>query len=67
MTAAWKAAGISYLQYLQICSRAVRSALKEEPRLIAQRRDQQGLKFAIWENGKQGEVKFVNPQEKPKA
>ncbi|CAG8450009.1 3270_t:CDS:2 [Ambispora leptoticha] len=59
MAFAWKTAGISYLQYAQICARAVRNALKEEQRVIAQRRDEQGLKFAKWEAGKQGEVKNV--------
>ncbi|CAG8459282.1 7351_t:CDS:2 [Ambispora gerdemannii] len=49
----------SYLQYTQICARAVRNALKEEQRVLAQRRDEQGLKYAKWETGKQGEVKNV--------
>ncbi|CAI2194114.1 13488_t:CDS:2, partial [Funneliformis geosporum] len=56
MAFSWKAAGISYLKYTQICARAVRNALKEEQRLIAQRRDEQGIKFAKWESGKQGEL-----------
>jgi F-type H+-transporting ATPase subunit epsilon len=47
---------LSYLKYTQICARAVRNALKEEQRLIAQRRDEQGIKYAKWENGKQGEL-----------
>ncbi|CAG8518172.1 3142_t:CDS:2 [Diversispora eburnea] len=55
MTFAWKAAGMSYLKYTQICARAVRNSLKDDLRLIAQRRDEQGLKFAKWEAGKQGE------------
>ncbi|KAG0265776.1 hypothetical protein BG011_004130 [Mortierella polycephala] len=46
-----------YLQYAQVCARTVRSALKEDARVIAVRRDEQGLKFAKWEAGKQGEVK----------
>ena len=46
----------SYLQYVQICARTVRNALKEEQRLIAQKRDEQGLKYAKWEGGKQGEL-----------
>ncbi|CAG8633080.1 16859_t:CDS:2 [Dentiscutata erythropus] len=60
MSFAWKAAGISYLKYTQICARVVRNALKEEQRLIAQRRDEQGLKFAKWESGKQGELKPID-------
>jgi F-type H+-transporting ATPase subunit epsilon len=46
----------SYLQYSQICARTVRNALKEEARVVATRRDQQGLKFAKWEAGKQGDL-----------
>ncbi|CAG8471620.1 10031_t:CDS:2 [Funneliformis caledonium] len=49
MAFSWKAAGISYLKYTQICARAVRNALKDEQRLIAQRRDEQGIKFAKWD------------------
>ncbi|KAG9288366.1 hypothetical protein G9A89_021397 [Geosiphon pyriformis] len=56
MAFAWKTAGISYLQYAQICARAVRNSLKEELRVLAQRRDEQGLKFSKWEAGKQGEL-----------
>ncbi|GBB90505.1 hypothetical protein RclHR1_01750004 [Rhizophagus clarus] len=63
MAFSWKAAGITYLKYTQICARAVRNALKEEQRLIAQRRDEQGIKFAKWENGKQGELKPIVPQQ----
>ncbi|KAG0169950.1 hypothetical protein DFQ28_001894 [Apophysomyces sp. BC1034] len=61
---AWKAAGISYLQYANICARAVRNVLKEELRAPAQRLNQNNLKFAKWENGVQKEQKFVVP---PKA
>ncbi|RUS23846.1 hypothetical protein BC938DRAFT_474528 [Jimgerdemannia flammicorona] len=38
------------------CARAVRNSLKEDLRVVAQRRDQNFLKYAKWENGKQGEV-----------
>ncbi|KAF9198364.1 Dolichyl-diphosphooligosaccharide-protein glycosyltransferase subunit dad1 [Haplosporangium sp. Z 27] len=47
----------SYLQYAQIAARAVRNSLKEDARAVAVRRDEQGLKFAKWEAGKQGELK----------
>ncbi|KAF9932752.1 hypothetical protein FBU30_007402 [Linnemannia zychae] len=47
----------SYLQYAQVCARAVRNSLKEEARVVAVRRDEQGLKYAKWEAGKQGELK----------
>ncbi|PGH18871.1 hypothetical protein AJ79_00287 [Helicocarpus griseus UAMH5409] len=59
MAFAWKAAGLTYNRYLAIAARAVRRSLKEEPRLKAERRGQMDLKFAKWENGKQGEVKNV--------
>ncbi|KAF9550918.1 hypothetical protein EC957_011465 [Mortierella hygrophila] len=48
---------LSYLQYAQVCARAVRNSLKEEARVVAIRRDEQGLKYAKWEAGKQGELK----------
>ncbi|EEQ90482.1 hypothetical protein RJZ56_007480 [Blastomyces dermatitidis] len=57
MAFAWKAAGLTYNRYLAVAARAVRRSLKEEPRLQAERRGQMDLKFAKWEDGKQGEVK----------
>ncbi|KAL1970413.1 hypothetical protein VTN77DRAFT_5574 [Rasamsonia byssochlamydoides] len=57
MTSAWKAAGLTYNRYLAVAARAVRRSLKEGPRLQAERRGRSDLKFAKWENGKQGEVK----------
>ncbi|KAI8052322.1 mitochondrial ATP synthase epsilon chain-domain-containing protein [Syncephalis plumigaleata] len=56
MAFSWKAANISYLQYSVVCARAVRNALKPELRVIAQRRDEQGLKFQKWQAGKAGET-----------
>ncbi|KAF9959119.1 hypothetical protein BGZ65_000798 [Modicella reniformis] len=56
MSQFWKPT-FTYLQYAQICARAVRSTLKEEARVVAIRRDEQGLKYAKWEAGKQGELK----------
>ncbi|KAH1909579.1 hypothetical protein KXV57_001206 [Aspergillus fumigatus] len=57
MAAAWKAAGLTYNRYLAVAARAVRRSLKDGPRLAAERRGQSELRFAKWENGKQGEVK----------
>ncbi|PGH05998.1 F-type H+-transporting ATPase subunit epsilon [Blastomyces parvus] len=57
MAFAWKAAGLTYNRYLAVAARAVRRSLKEEPRLQAERRGQMELKFAKWENGKQGDMK----------
>ncbi|KAI8378835.1 mitochondrial ATP synthase epsilon chain-domain-containing protein [Choanephora cucurbitarum] len=59
---AWKAAGITYLQYASICARAVRNSLKDEVRAPALRREANNLKFAKWENGVQKEQKFVVPK-----
>ncbi|KZM25192.1 uncharacterized protein EKO05_0008509 [Ascochyta rabiei] len=60
MAAAWKAAGLSYNRYIQVASRVVRRSLKEDKRIIAERRGVSELRFAKWENGKQGEVKELN-------
>ncbi|KAI7899269.1 mitochondrial ATP synthase epsilon chain-domain-containing protein [Cokeromyces recurvatus] len=57
----WKSAGITYLQYANICARAVRNSLKDDVRAAALRRNQNNLKFAKWENGAQKEQQFVNP------
>jgi F-type H+-transporting ATPase subunit epsilon len=57
MTAAWKAAGMTYNRYLAIAARTVRRSLKEDKRVAAERRGEMDLRFAKWENGKQGEVK----------
>ncbi|CAK7202279.1 hypothetical protein SEUCBS139899_005001 [Sporothrix eucalyptigena] len=57
MTFAWKAAGLSYNRYLAIAGRAVRRSLKEDKRIVAERRGNLDLRFSKWENGKQGEAK----------
>ncbi|GAQ06783.1 putative ATP synthase subunit epsilon, mitochondrial [Aspergillus lentulus] len=59
MAAAWKAAGLTYNRYLAVAARAVRRSLKDGPRLAAERRGQSELRFAKWENGKQGDVKSI--------
>ncbi|KAF1363781.1 hypothetical protein EJ07DRAFT_100500 [Lizonia empirigonia] len=60
MSAAWKAAGLSYNRYIAVASRVVRRSLKEDKRILAERRGVSELRFAKWENGKQGEVKELN-------
>ncbi|KAJ4348628.1 uncharacterized protein N0V89_010006 [Didymosphaeria variabile] len=57
MAFAWKAAGLSYNRYIAVASRAVRRSLKEDKRIAAERRGESELRFAKWENGKQGEAK----------
>ncbi|KAM4059972.1 mitochondrial ATP synthase epsilon chain [Hirsutella rhossiliensis] len=56
MTAAWKAAGLTYNRYLAITARTVRRCLKEDKRIAAERRGEMELRFAKWQGGKQGEV-----------
>ncbi|EKG21028.1 ATPase F1 complex epsilon subunit mitochondrial [Macrophomina phaseolina MS6] len=60
MAYAWKTAGLTYNRYLTIASRVVRRSLKEEQRLAASRRGESDLRFAKWENGKQGENSSLN-------
>ncbi|KAB8231857.1 hypothetical protein ETB97_002613 [Aspergillus alliaceus] len=55
----WKAAGLTYNRYLAVAARAVRRSLKENARLNAERRGQMDLRFAKWENGKQGDVRAL--------
>ncbi|EQK98989.1 ATPase, F1 complex, epsilon subunit, mitochondrial [Ophiocordyceps sinensis CO18] len=57
MTAAWKAAGLTYNRYLAVAARTVRRCLKEDKRIAAERRGESNLRFAQWQNGKQGEIK----------
>ncbi|PYH43164.1 ATP synthase subunit epsilon family protein, partial [Aspergillus saccharolyticus JOP 1030-1] len=59
MAFAWKSAGLTYNRYLAVAARAVRRSLKDGPRAAAERRGQMDLRFAKWENGKQGEVKSL--------
>ncbi|RAK96316.1 ATP synthase subunit epsilon family protein [Aspergillus ibericus CBS 121593] len=59
MAFAWKAAGLTYNRYLTVAARAVRRSLKDGPRAAAERRGTMDLRFAKWENGKQGEVKSL--------
>ncbi|KAF4460507.1 mitochondrial atp synthase epsilon chain domain-containing [Fusarium albosuccineum] len=55
MSAAWKAAGLTYNRYLAVAARVVRRSLKEDKRIAAERRGEMDLRFAKWQNGKQGE------------
>ncbi|KAK5136439.1 hypothetical protein LTR08_003084 [Meristemomyces frigidus] len=59
MTFAWKASGITYNRYLAVAARVVRRSLKDDKRLAAEKRGEMDLRFAKWENGKQGESKSL--------
>ncbi|EHK49068.1 uncharacterized protein TrAtP1_000341 [Trichoderma atroviride] len=60
MTAAWKAAGLTYNRFLAVSARAIRRSLKEDKRIVAERRATSELRFAPWKNGKAGETRDLN-------
>lgn len=45
----------SYNKYTQIAARALRQSLKEEQRLVAEKRGLTALRYQHWEDGKGGE------------
>ncbi|KAJ3339544.1 hypothetical protein HDU93_008075 [Gonapodya sp. JEL0774] len=51
----WSSPSSSYLQYANICARALRSSVKDEFRTVMLRRQEQSVKSAKWEGGKMGE------------
>ncbi|KAK6361653.1 hypothetical protein TWF730_005370 [Orbilia blumenaviensis] len=63
MAFAWKQAGVSYNKYLSIAAQAIRKSLKEQARAAAERRSGNELKVSRWENGKQGETKYLGTSE----
>ncbi|SZF04998.1 unnamed protein product [Blumeria hordei] len=60
MAFAWKASGLSYNKYLSVVAQALRNCLKDDVKMSAERRGALQLKFAKWENGKQGEFRSVS-------
>ncbi|TFY77159.1 hypothetical protein EWM64_g6856 [Hericium alpestre] len=56
----------SYNKYTQIAARAVRQSLKEEERLVADKRGLTALRYQRWENGKGGDQVYLNPPEETK-
>ena len=57
----------SYLKYAEAGAQALRNALKPELRAVAARRNENGIKFAKWEQGKPSEssastiMSFIDP------
>ncbi|XP_017082065.1 protein stunted isoform X2 [Drosophila eugracilis] len=49
---AWRAAGITYIQYSNIAARILRESLKTELRVDAAKRNASHVKFTPWANGK---------------
>ncbi|KIM31775.1 hypothetical protein M408DRAFT_14894 [Serendipita vermifera MAFF 305830] len=58
--ASWSA-HFSYNHFSQVCARALRNALKEQPRLAAEKRGVTMLRYQKWEGGKGGNQVFLNP------
>ncbi|KAK9458569.1 mitochondrial ATP synthase epsilon chain-domain-containing protein [Lipomyces oligophaga] len=53
----WKEAGLTYNRYAAVAARATRRALKEDKRIIAERRETLEIRAAKWADGKQLESK----------
>ncbi|KAI0261400.1 mitochondrial ATP synthase epsilon chain-domain-containing protein [Gloeopeniophorella convolvens] len=53
-TATWRQF-FTYNKYTQIAARAVRQSLKENERVIAEKRGLTALRYQHWEDGKGGE------------
>jgi F-type H+-transporting ATPase subunit epsilon len=49
-----------YNKYTQIAARAVRQSLKENERVVAERRGLTSLRYQHWENGKGGDQVFLH-------
>jgi len=52
MTAFWRAAGLSYVNYSNIAARATRAALKPQLKTDAEKRAIMSVKFQKWAGGK---------------
>ncbi|XP_017018254.1 protein stunted isoform X2 [Drosophila kikkawai] len=49
---AWRAAGITYIQYSNIAARVLRESLRTELRVDAAKRNESHVKFTPWANGR---------------
>ncbi|XP_017088209.1 protein stunted isoform X2 [Drosophila bipectinata] len=49
---AWRAAGITYIQYSNVAARVLREALRTELRADAAKRNESHVKFTPWANGR---------------
>jgi len=52
MVAAWRQAGMSYIQYSALCARLLRRALKPEFKAEALKIEETGVRITPWEGGK---------------
>ncbi|KAG8825838.1 hypothetical protein FRC17_008505 [Serendipita sp. 399] len=53
-------AHFGYNHYAQICARALRNALKEQNRLVAEKRGVTTLRYQKWQNGQGGQQVYLN-------
>ena len=60
MSTFWRAAGLSYLQYLQASSVAMRNSLKEPARLKALKSGAVHLRERLWVAGEGGEKVIID-------
>jgi len=51
MVAAWRQAGMSYIQYSALCARLLRRALKPEYKTEALKVEETAMRITQWENG----------------
>eukprot|EP01110_Echinostelium_bisporum_P000023 TRINITY_DN10048_c0_g1_i1.p1 TRINITY_DN10048_c0_g1~~TRINITY_DN10048_c0_g1_i1.p1 ORF type:complete len:78 (+),score=21.13 TRINITY_DN10048_c0_g1_i1:32-235(+) len=56
----WRAAGISYIRYSNMCATLLRQALKEPFKMESASRDTSAVNVVYWANGK--EVKRDQPK-----
>jgi F-type H+-transporting ATPase subunit epsilon len=65
MSAIWRQ-HFTFNKYSQIASRALRASLKEEKRVIAEKRGTTSLRYQKWTNGEGGEHVYLFPPEDTK-
>jgi len=53
----------TYNKYAQIAARALRQSLKENERVLAEKRGVTLLRYQQWENGQGGQQVYLNPPE----
>ncbi|XP_077861735.1 ATP synthase F(1) complex subunit epsilon, mitochondrial-like [Saccoglossus kowalevskii] len=52
MVAAWRQAGMSYIQYSSLCARLLRRALKPDAQAKAMKKEETFSKVNVWKDGK---------------
>ncbi|KDR69278.1 hypothetical protein GALMADRAFT_230781 [Galerina marginata CBS 339.88] len=62
---AWRSL-FTYNKYAQITARALRASLKEEERVIAEKRGLTSTRYQKWENGVGGQQVLVQEEIEPK-